>query len=67
MPIHQGVEPKWCLPYFKWGFSALSAPPENGGVPKANGPVPNHIQLSFFPIEYIFSFQNFGKNREIQS
>jgi len=35
------------------GFSALSAPPVNGGVPKANGPVPNEIQRPFFPIENI--------------
>jgi len=25
------------------GFSTLSAPPVNGGVPKANGPVPNEM------------------------
>jgi len=24
-------------------FSTLSAPPVNGGVPKANGPVPNEM------------------------
>jgi len=35
------------------GFLSLSAPPVNVGVPKANGPVPNEIQLTFFPIENI--------------
>ena len=33
------------------GFSALSAPPDNGGIPKANGPVPNRILITYFPIQ----------------
>jgi len=33
------------------GFSALSAPLENGGIPKANGPVPNRILITYFPIQ----------------
>jgi len=35
------------------GFSSMSVCPVNGGVPKANGLIPNEIQLTFFPIKNI--------------
>lgn len=45
-------------------ISALSAPPENRSFSKANSPVPMDIQPTFFPVEYILSFQNFSQNRQ---
>jgi len=42
-------------------FSTLSAP-VNGGVPKANGPIPNKMKLTFFPIENTKHAKDIGLN-----